>query len=64
MEAPANLVIPVLLFILLSPGMLFVLPIADPAGAIGLVPIPLVLAHAAVFGAIYLALRTTFPQYY
>jgi hypothetical protein len=52
-----NVIIPVLLFILLSPGVLLSLP----AGA---GKITQVLTHAVVFGAVYWGLRKTFPQYY
>ena len=52
-----NVIIPVLLFILLSPGVLLSLP----PGSSHLVQ---VLAHAVVFGAVYTGLRMVFPQYY
>lgn len=52
-----NIVIPVLLFILLSPGVLLALP--PGAGKT-----TQVLTHAVVFGAVYYFLRKTFPQYY
>jgi hypothetical protein len=52
-----NIVIPVLLFILLSPGVLLALP--PGAGKT-----TQVLTHAVVFGAVYFGLRKTFPQYY
>jgi hypothetical protein len=52
-----NVIIPVLLFILLSPGVLLSLP----PGSSHLVQ---VVTHAAVFGAVYTGLRMTFPQYY
>lgn len=53
----ANVLVPVLLFILLSPGVLLSLP----PGSGHLVQ---VLTHAVVFGAVYLGLRTVFPQFY
>jgi len=53
----ANILVPVILFILLSPGVL----LSIPAGSGRLVQ---VVTHAAVFGAVYLGLRTVFPQYY
>jgi hypothetical protein len=52
-----NVIIPVLLFILLSPGVLLSLP----AGSSRLVQ---VVTHAVVFGAVYATLRMVFPQYY
>ena len=52
-----NIVIPVMLFILLSPGVLLALP--PGAGKM-----TQVLTHAVVFGAVYFGLRATFPQYY
>jgi hypothetical protein len=52
-----NIIIPVLLFILLSPGVLLSLP----PGAGTLVQ---VLTHSAVFGLVYWGLRSMFPQYY
>lgn len=53
----ANIIVPVILFILLSPGVL----LSIPAGA---THITKVLVHAAVFAAVYYFLRNTFPQYY
>ena len=52
-----NVIVPVILFILLTPGLLLSLP---PGGS----KIVVTLTHAAVFGAIYFFLRRTFPQYY
>ena len=53
----ANILVPVILFVLLSPGVLLSLP----PGQSHLVK---VLTHAVVFGAVYMGLRATFPQYY
>jgi hypothetical protein len=53
----ANVIVPVILFILLSPGILLSLP----PGSSHLVQ---VITHAVVFGAVYTGLRMTFPQYY
>ncbi len=53
----ANIVVPVLLFILLTPGLLLALP----AGASKLVQ---TLVHAVVFAVAYWTLRSVFPQYY
>ena len=52
-----NVFIPVLLFVLLSPGVLLSLP----PGAAHLTQ---VLVHALVFGVVYWFLRKKFPQYY
>ena len=52
-----NIIIPVLLFILLSPGVLLSLP---PGAS----RITQVLTHAIVFAIVYYGLRMTFPQYY
>jgi hypothetical protein len=52
-----NVVVPVVLFVVLSPGVLLSLP----PGQSRLVQ---VLTHAVVFGAVYWGLRQTFPQYY
>jgi hypothetical protein len=52
-----NVIIPVLLFILLSPGVLLSLP----PGSSRIVQ---VITHAVVFGAVYATLRMVFPQYY
>jgi hypothetical protein len=53
----ANVIVPVLLFILLTPGLL----LSVPSGASLLVK---TLTHAAVFAVVYWTLRRTFPQYY
>ena len=53
----ANVLVPVVLFVLLSPGVLLSLP----PGQSHLVQ---VVTHAIVFGAVYTGLRLTFPQYY
>lgn len=53
----ANIVVPVILFILLSPGVL----LSIPAGSSHITK---VLTHAAVFAVVYYFLRATFPQYY
>lgn len=53
----ANVIVPVVLFVLLAPGFL----VALPPGASYRTQI---FTHAAVFGAVYYGLRRTFPQYY
>jgi hypothetical protein len=52
-----NVIIPALLFILLSPGVLLSLPAGGSRTT-------QVLTHAVVFAAVYYGLRKTFPQYY
>ena len=52
-----NVIVPVLLFVLLSPGVLLSLP----PGSTRLIQ---VLTHAVVFGVVYTGLRMTFPQFY
>lgn len=53
----ANVLVPVVLFILLTPGILLSLP----AGASRLTQ---TVTHAVVFGLVYWTLRSVFPQYY
>jgi hypothetical protein len=53
----ANVLVPVLLFVLLTPRLLLALPSGQPLWV-------QTLTHAAVFGVVYTVLRATFPQYY
>lgn len=53
----ANIIVPVILFVLLAPGFI----VALPPGASYRVQI---FTHAAVFAVVYYFLRRTFPQYY
>lgn len=53
----ANVLVPVILFVLLSPGVLLSLPPGQSR-------IVQVVTHAVVFGAVYTGLRTVFPQFY
>ena len=53
----ANILVPVVLFVLLSPGVLLSLP--PGAGRL-----TQVVTHAVVFGLVYWTLRSVFPQYY
>ncbi len=53
----ANVLVPVLLFVLLTPRLLLALPSGQPLWV-------QTLTHAAVFGVVYAVLRTMFPQYY
>ena len=55
---PANILVPVLLFILLQPGLLFTLP--DERSS----QWTTILTHAAIFAAVYMLLRTVFAAYY
>jgi hypothetical protein len=57
----ADLVVPLMLFILLSPGMLVSLP---PGGEPGSTTLTKVLVHAIVFSVIFALLRYKFPQFY
>jgi len=52
-----NVIVPVILFIILTPGLLLSLP----PGSSRLVQ---TLTHAVVFGIVYTILRSVFPQYY
>lgn len=65
MKLDANVLVPVVLFVLLSPGLLLTLP---PVGSkivmSGLTSPTAVIVHAVVFGLVYFLLRRTFPQYY
>jgi hypothetical protein len=62
---PADLIVPALLFILLTPGVLLTLPPSGGpvflSGQTGLVP---VLVHTVVFSILFASLRSVFPQYY
>jgi len=53
----ANILVPVVLFILLTPGVLLALP---PGSGL----IVQTVTHALVFGIVYWTLRSVFPQYY
>ena len=57
-KKPANIVVPVLLFILLTPGLYITLP--DPQSSLFVKT----LTHAAVFAAVYILLRIVFTTYY
>jgi hypothetical protein len=54
---PADLVVPAILFMLLSPGVLLTLP---P----GATPIEAVAVHSIVFGIVFATMRIVFPKYY
>ena len=66
LDKPANFIIPVLLFIALSPGMLLTLP-AGPNGKIwrsGQTTTQSVLLHGLIFGLVYCFLLQKFPEVY
>jgi hypothetical protein len=58
MKELTNLLVPVILFILLTPGLLLTLPYESSS------KIEQSLTHAAVFLAAYALLRTVFKKYY
>jgi hypothetical protein len=59
---PADLIVPSVLFILLSPGMLLTLPSKDFMS--GKTNLTAVLIHMVVFAVLFAFLRKSFPQYY
>ena len=60
-----NVVVPVVLFVLLSPGLLLTLPpLSRGVLTSGQTSTTAVLVHALVFGLVYSLLRSTFPKYY
>jgi hypothetical protein len=62
---PADLIVPLVLFVLLSPGMLLTLPPVGKglfmSGETGIAP---VLVHTFVFVLVFATLRVKFPQVY
>lgn len=61
----ANIVVPVILFILLSPGVLLTLPpMSKGVFMSGQTSRMAVVVHAVVFAVVYSYLRATFPMYY
>jgi hypothetical protein len=52
-----NVIVPAILFVILTPGVLLALP---PGQSL----IVQSVTHAAVFGVVYWGLRKVFPQYY
>jgi hypothetical protein len=52
-----NVIVPVILFVLLTPGVLLALP---PGQSLLIQSV----THAVVFGVVYTVLRQVFPQYY
>ena len=65
MQIDLNIIIPTLLYVILSPGFLLTLPpMSKGIFMSGQTSAMAVAVHAAVFAAIYYGLRQTFPQYY
>lgn len=61
----ANIIVPVILFVLLSPGVLLTIPpLSKGLFMSGQTSVTSVLVHAVVFALVYMFLRKTFPQYY
>ena len=61
----ANLIVPVILFILLSPGLLVTLPPESKGYYMSRqTSLRAVLVHALVFLGVYYGLRTCFAKYY
>lgn len=61
----ADVLVPVVLFILLSPGILLTIPpLRKGLFMSGETCLTAVLVHAAVFALVYMGLRKTFPKYY
>lgn len=58
----ADILVPVLLFVLLSPGVLLSLPSLNIAS--GATSVPSVAIHTFVFVLLFALLRSRFPQYY
>lgn len=62
---PLDLIVPAVLFVLLSPGVLLTLP--PKSGGVWMSrqtgPLP-VAVHTLVFATVFAFLRSTFPQYY
>jgi hypothetical protein len=57
-DKPANIVVPLILFVILSPGIVLTLP--DEKSDTYVV----IATHAAIFALVYGLLLTFFPQYY
>jgi hypothetical protein len=60
-----NIVVPVILFVLLSPGVLLTIPpLSRGLLMSGQTSTTAVIVHAVVFALVYSFLRSTFPKYY
>lgn len=62
MSKPANIIMPVVLFVLLCPGVLLSVPGAGWTP--GYADMKVVATHAAVFAAAWVGLRIVFAKYY
>lgn len=61
----ADVLVPVILFVLLSPGVLLTIPpLKKGMFMSGQTSIPSVLLHALVFALVYMTLRKVFRKYY
>lgn len=61
----ANIIVPVLLFIILSPGMLLTIPKSSNGYFLSQqTSIPAVIVHALVFLVVYTVLRKIYKEYY
>jgi len=62
---PADLIVPALLFVLLTPGVILTLPPnGGPIFFSGHTGIVSILVHTVVFSILFASLRGVFPQYY
>lgn len=59
---PADLIVPTILFILLSPGLVLSLPSRNISS--GQTNLTSVMIHTLVFAVVFALLRKTFPKYY
>lgn len=62
---PADLIVPTILFVLLSPGIVLTLP-PGTGGIVssGQTSLEAILSHTLVFAVVFALLRKTFPQFY
>jgi hypothetical protein len=66
MNKPANILVPALLFVLLSPGLFLTIP-AGKSGKVfrsGETSLESILVHALVFVVLYYVIRKLFPDFY
>lgn len=65
LQKPANFIVPMVLFILFTPGVLLRTPrFPSPIGIPMLNVTNQVIVHSLVFGAAYFTLQAVFPQFY
>lgn len=65
MKFDLNVIVPVILFVILSPGLLLTLPPMSKGVLMsGQTSAVAIAVHALVFYILYSFLRKTFPQYY